>query len=72
MNKWFKLLILALIIISAAIQAKEFSNGPRPVPIATVILQLVLLIVLGGNEIHQGGRGKREADVHARASDGYR
>lgn len=53
MNKYFKLVIAALIIISAAIQAKQFDYGHIAVPIATIVLQIILLVLLGGNEIHQ-------------------
>jgi len=56
MNKWFKLFVAALIIISAGIQAKQFDYGHIAVPIVTIVLQLVILILLVGNEIHQSNR----------------
>lgn len=53
MNKWFKLLVAALIIISAGIQAKQFEYGHIAVPVATIVLQLLVLVLLVGNEIRQ-------------------
>lgn len=61
MNKYFKLLIAALIIVSAAIQAKQFQYGHFAVPIATIVLQLLLLIILGGNEIRGSSSTQQSA-----------
>jgi hypothetical protein len=58
MNKWFKLLVAALIVISAAIQAKEIQDGHLAVPIVTIVLQLILLVILGGNEIRQSPQAR--------------
>lgn len=58
MNKWFKLLVSALIVISAAIQAKEIQDGHLTVPIVTIVVQIILLIILGGNEIRQSPQAR--------------
>lgn len=61
MNEWFKLFTAALIIISAGIQAKQFDYGHIAVPIVTIVLQVVLLVLLVGNEIHQSSSHGRSA-----------
>lgn len=66
MNKWFKILVAALIIISAGIQAKQIEYGHIEVPIATIVLQLLLLVLLVGNEIH---RSRPESAKGARPHD---
>ena len=64
MNKWLKLLVAALVVISAAIQARQFqyADAHTAVPIATIVLQLVLLVLLGGNEIRNASAGTGGAD----------
>jgi hypothetical protein len=64
MNKYFKLLIAALLIISAAIQAKQIGYGHHlAVPITTIVLQLLILVLLAGNEIRQSGSDKNRGLV---------